>query len=94
MIGSLNKECRNACLMNDQLLNFLCLNIQDEAVTMVKNMEVEPGVAGVATRRKLKPDCQIFTSHRILTWRNTSNKPHGSKQVCRRGSRHRHVGRD
>ena len=28
---------RNASLMNDQLYNFLCLNLKDEALTMVKN---------------------------------------------------------
>ena len=32
----------DAKTMNEQLFNFLCLNLKDEALTMVKNMKLKP----------------------------------------------------
>ena len=39
---------RKASSMNDQLCNFLCLNLKGEAQTMVKNMKMKIRVNGVA----------------------------------------------
>ena len=36
----------DASLMNDQLYNFLCLNLKDEALTMVKHMKTKTGENG------------------------------------------------
>ena len=40
----LNQKNRNASLMNDQLYNFLYVNLKDEALTMVKKMKMKTGV--------------------------------------------------
>ena len=56
---------RNASLMNDQLYNILCLNLKDEALTMVKNMKTKTGVNGVACWWKFNHDCKALTGQRI-----------------------------
>ena len=38
------KKNRNASLMNDQLYNFLYLNLKNEALTMVEKMKMKIGV--------------------------------------------------
>ena len=38
------QDDRNSFLMNDQLYNFLCLNLKDEFETKMKNMKVNLGV--------------------------------------------------
>ena len=38
----------NASLINDQLYNFLCFNLKDEPLTMLKKMKMKTGVHGVA----------------------------------------------
>ena len=40
----LDQKNRNASLMNDQLYNFLYVNLKDEALTMVKKMKMKTGV--------------------------------------------------
>ena len=67
---------RNASLMNDQLYNFLCLNLKDEALTVVKNMKTKTGVHGVACWWKLNHDRQALTGQRIQALANAIYKPH------------------
>ena len=71
---------RNASLMNDQLYNFLCLNLKDEALTMVKNMKTKTGVNGVACWWKFNHDCQALTGQRIQALANAIYKPHRVKK--------------
>ena len=69
----------NASLMNDQLYNFLCLNLKDEALTMVKNMKTTTGVNGMARWWKFNHDCQALTGQRIQALANVIYKPHRVK---------------
>ena len=54
----LQKDYRNAPLMNEQLYKFLWLKLKDDALTVVKNMKMKPGVHRVARWWKSNHDCQ------------------------------------
>ena len=56
---------RNASLMNDQLHNFLCLDLEDEALTTMKNIKTETEVNGVACWWKFNHNCRARTGQRI-----------------------------
>ena len=71
---------RNASLMNDQLCNFLCLNLKDEALTMVKNMKTKTGVNGATCWWKFNHDCQALTGQRIQALVNAIYKLHRFKK--------------
>ena len=71
---------RNAFLMNDQLYIILCLNLKDEALTMVKNMKTKTGVNGVACWWKFNHDCKALTGQRIQALANAIYKPHRVKK--------------
>ena len=70
---------RNASLMMDQLYNFLCLNLKDEALTMVNNMKMKTGVNGVACWWKFTHDCQAPIGQRIQA---LANMPHRVKRYA------------
>ena len=73
---------RNFKRMNEQLYNFLCLNLKDEALTMVKNMKSKPLVSGVASWWKFQHDCQALTGQRIQALANTIYKPSRAKKYA------------
>jgi hypothetical protein len=73
-------EERDSKLMNEQLYNFLCLNLKDEALTMVKNMKLKPRVSGVASWWKFQHDCQALTGQRIQALANAIYKPSRAKK--------------
>jgi len=75
-------EDRNFKLMNEQLYNFLCLNLKDEALTMVKNMKLKPLVSGVASWWKFQHDCQALTGQRIQALANAIYKPSRAKKYA------------
>ena len=68
--------------MNEQLYNFLCLNLKDEALTMVKNMKLKPRVSGVASWWKFQHDCQALTGQRIQALANAIYKPSRAKKYA------------
>ncbi len=75
-------EERDSKLMNEQLYNFLCLNLKDEALTMVKNMKLKPRVSGVASWWKFQNDCQVLTGQRIQALANSIYKPSRVKKCA------------
>ena len=75
-------EDRNSKLMNAQLYNFLCLNLKDEALTMVKNMKLKPLVSGVASWWKFQHDCQALTGQRIQALASAIYKPSRAKKYA------------
>jgi hypothetical protein len=69
------EEDRDAKTMNEQLFNFLCLNLKDEALNMVKNMKLKPRISGVASWWKFQHDCQALTGQRIQVLANSIYRP-------------------
>ena len=66
---------RDANTMNEQLYNFLCLNLKEEALTMVKNMKLKPRICGVASWWKFQHDCQALTGQRIQAPTPSTSRP-------------------
>jgi hypothetical protein len=73
---------RDAKTMNEQLYNFLCLNLKEEALTMVKNMKLKPRICGVASWWKVQHDCQALTGQRIQALANSIYKPSRAKKYA------------
>ena len=73
---------RDVKTMNEQLYNFLCLNLKDEALTMVKNMKLKPRICGVASWWKFQHDCQSLTGQRIQALANSIYKPSRVKKYA------------
>ena len=75
-------EERDIKRMNEQLYNFLCLNLKDEALNMVKNMKLKPRINGVASWWKFQHDCQALTGQRIQALANAVYKPSRVKKYA------------
>ena len=72
----------NASLMNDQLNDFLCLNLKDEALTMGEEHEGETGVNGVACWWKFNHDFQALTGQRMQAPGERHLQASRSQEVC------------
>jgi hypothetical protein len=61
--------------MNEQLYNFLCLNLQGDALTTAKSMKKAVDCNGIACYWKFFNDCQAVTGQRIQNLANAIYKP-------------------
>ncbi len=68
-------------IMNEQLYNFLCLNLKEEALTIVKNMKSNL-LSGVVSWWKFKHECQDLTGQRIQALANSVYKPSRVKKYA------------
>jgi hypothetical protein len=75
-------ENRNAKTMNDQLYYFLCLNLKEEALTMVKNMKLKSLTCGVASWWKFHNECKALNGQRIQALANAVLTPSRVKKYA------------
>ena len=71
----LEEEGRDAKMMNEQLYNFLTLNLKDKALALLKNLNMKSDVNGVVAWWRFNQECPALTGQRIQTLANAIFKP-------------------